>query len=512
MIETIKEFFTASPIIAWSIVSFLLAVSIIVLLWDHVKWWWLNTWMSFPVIGRIARLSKDLNRDATDETWFKSEKKLCRDYKKFIRIQDEDDFNEKIDYITKAGDNGRTPMPTWVWVLTALMVFVEAMGFSYVLAGYTIPGASESLQQTGALGIAFLVSVLLVAGTHFAGHEIYVSSKIKHARREWVEDGRKQKFMTGEIALARSQSSDDNQPGYTQLANRVGTQGNYLITTVTAVFVVLVALGATYVRGQVLEKSLHYEVTGDQRESSFSSSADGLDMSAKDADSFNLPEADLAQNQAAKDKAKLDEGNIDRHGGWGTFIVLAVIFVFLQLLGVLFGYRWGFAGKNSRAAFRDIGRGRYSTYADVREHFTEIADTAQAQLESLQQKLMERNAKIGTEGMHTKNTFWKFLEISREEQSRDRDNQRTHTDKKATDRKAEVTKQTKHEAYATPIALDEVIRQLDALQDKDAKKIYINNLSQSLQAEIYDYLKSRKEAEKTNAEHAQFNAKLDDVL
>ena len=41
----------------------------------------------------------------------------------------------------------------------------KALGFSYVLAGYTI--ASESLQQIGALAIAFVVSIILIGFTHF---------------------------------------------------------------------------------------------------------------------------------------------------------------------------------------------------------------------------------------------------------------------------------------------------------------------------------------------------------
>ena len=227
MLDIIKEFFTAFPALAWSIVSVMLALVVIVALWEKIKWWWLNTWMSFPVIGRISTLSKDINRDTMDKAWFNAEKALCRDYKKFIRIKDEHDFNEKIEYLTKAGDNGRKPMPSWIWLLTAGMVFIEAMGFSYVLAGYTLPGASENIQQTGAYGIAFLISVILVAFTHFAGHELHQSGAIKSARREWVEDGRHGKLSTGNMPLGKSQIIDDGQPAYTQLANRVGTQESY---------------------------------------------------------------------------------------------------------------------------------------------------------------------------------------------------------------------------------------------------------------------------------------------
>lgn len=517
MIDTIKEFFAASPVLAWSIVSVLIAMVAMVALWDKLKWWWLNTWVSFPLIGRLATLSKDLNRDTTDSAWFKAEKALCRDYKEFIRIQDEHDFNEKIEYLTKAGDNGRKPTPTWIWMLTVAMVFVEAMGFSYVLAGYTLPGASENLQQTGAYGIAFLISIILVAMTHFAGHELHQSTQIKHARREWAEEGRKNKFMTGTLPLAKPQSTDDGQPAYTQLANRVGTHENYKIAGLTVAFVLIVAVFATYVRGQVLEKTLHEEVVGKNAQMNIvgPSNSDGLNMAVKAAGNPVLPDADIAQNLAAKEKAVMDETNIDRHGGWGTFIVLAFVFVFLQILGVIFGYRWGFAGQNSADAYRAIGGGRYTTYADVREHYKKIADTAQAKLESLQQKLMDRNAQIGTDGMHTSKTFYDFMELSRQEDSRDHASQRQHTAQNKALRQAATAPNapaTGIHAAAVPLTVDEAIRQMESLQGKDAKKDYIHSLPQSLQVDVLNAIKLTRETEKANAARTQLDAELDELL
>lgn len=510
---------------AWSIVSVLLAMIVMAALWEKLKWWWLNTWVSFPLIGRITTLSKDLNRDTIDKAWFKAEKALCRDYKKFIRIQDEHDFNEKIEYLTKSGDNGRKPTPTWIWVLTVAMVFVEAMGFSYVLAGYTLPGASENMQQTGAYGIAFLISIILVALTHFAGHELHQSSHIKNARREWTEDGRKSKFTTGNLPLAKPQSTDDGQPAYTQLANRVGTHESYKIAWLTVVFVVVVAVFATYVRGQVLEKTLHEDVVGKsaQMNIAITANTDGLNMAVKNGGNPTLPDADVAQNQAAKDKVVMDETNIDRHGGWGTFIVLAFVFVFLQILGVIFGFRWGFAGQNSAAAYQAIGGGRYTTYADVREHYKEIADTAQAKLENLQQRLMARNADIGTDGMHTTKSFYDFMALSRQEEARDHASERQHTAQKAVLNQAPAAAPVA--PSAVPVAetpapavlptIDEAIRRLESLQDKDAKKDYIHSLPQLLQGDVLKAIKAAKEAkaaQKENGARAKLDAELDDLL
>jgi hypothetical protein len=517
MLDTIKELFALSPTLAWSIVSVLLALVVVVALWDKVSWWWLNTWMSFPVIGCINRLSKDLNRDSANNSWFKAEKALCRDYKKFVRLQSQADFNEKVDYLTKAGDNGRSPTPTWIFVLTAILIFIEAMGFSYVLAGYTIPGASETTQQYGALGIAFLISVVLFVFTHFAGHELYVSNKIKHARREWAEDGRKQKFTTDTIALAGNKNnSDDTQPNYTQMVNRVGTHENYMMTYVTIACVLIVAIGATYVRGQVLEKMLQQTVVSSQAEVGLSANSDGLDMSVKGSDSPALPEADMAQNQAAKDKAVQDEVSIDRHGGWGTFIILAFIFIFLQLLGVLFGYKWGFAGRDSKSAYKAIGNGRYTSYADVRERYSEVADAAQAKLENLQQKLMKRNADIGTEGMHTKNTFWGFMKMSRLEESDDQTNQDAHTKKQEEDKKPPAPQTPMQEQMDAPLTINQAMQQLNTLQDKEDKRAYIKSLPASMQEEVKSALSIAKAEEaktaQEQAKQAQFDAELDDLL
>jgi hypothetical protein len=519
----LKEFFVSSPVIAWSIVSVMIALCVMVLLWDKIAWWWHNTWYSFPLIGRIARLSTDLNQDSSNHQWFKAERTLCLDYKKFIRVVDEHDFQQKITYLTKAGDNGRHDTPGWIWILTFAMVFVEAMGFAYVLAGYTLPGASENLQQTGAYGIAFLISVILVALTHLSGHELYKSSRIARARKEWVENGRQGPFQSAVIPLAADQSKDDNLPSYTQLANRVGTHASYMITVATGVFVLLVAVGATFVRGEVLEKQLHQTVTG-QIKAIEAAPSDGLDMSK-----IALPEADKAQDQAADKKAIQDEVSIDRSGGWATFVILAFVFVFLQLLGVIFGFKWGFAGANSREAYRAIGRGRFATYGDVREHVASIADVAQAKLGTLQQRLMDRNAKHGNQGVHLTGNFYKFLDEERARQYASTEQNQVLVQQHAARMAAAsvpavatapavaqspgvaevppgVTVQTSLEA-----STEALVAKLDAIGDKEQKLAFIAQQPPSVQEAIKNFLRARKDAQAAAAQ-AKLASEIGDLL
>jgi hypothetical protein len=511
-----KAFIDTYPLLAWSVVSVLLAAVVIVALWEKVKWWWFNTWVSFPLLGRIATLSRDASADVSYPGWFSGERTLCQEYKNFVHIQDEHDFNEKVAYLTKAGDNGRTGTPGWIWLLTVTMVFVEALGFSYVLAGYTIPGASENLQQTGAYGIAFLISVILVAFTHFAGHELYKSGRIKNARREWVEDKRQAKLTTGTIPLARPQSADDDMPAYTQLCNRVGAHPTYLVSIATLVIVLLIAGAATYVRGQVLEKELSARVAQASVQITQRSRADGDAMDMGD-NKVRLPQADVASNDSADRKVVADEADIDRHGGWATFIVLAFVFVFLQLLGVIFGYRWGFAGQNSAQAFRDIGGGRYSSYAAVRERYRRIADTAQAKLAVLQQRIMMANGTGGTSGQHLSKSFRDFMQETRLIDEAERSNERRHAAAVAAQTAASVARAPAPVPAAAPqpaaaasgATCEQVLARLDALgEDKPAKLALLAMLPETLHQEVLAALKLQKAERERQARAAE----LEDLL
>lgn len=528
--QGIQDLFSAAPQIAWSIVGLLLALSVIALNWLKVKWWWHNTWYSFPIIGKIKRLSNDINKDPTDPTWFKAEKTLCRDYKSFILLKDEYDFNEKTTYLTKAGDIGRKTTPPLIWVLTVALVIVEAQGFTYVLAGYTVPGASENLQQTVSTGIALMLSTILVAFTHFAGQELYKSGKIKNARQEWVENGRKGKTTTGTVALAKPQSIDDAEPGYVQLMNRVGTKPTYYATWGTIIFVAVVAIFATYVRGQVLEKQLQQQITGQSGKTSShtNQTGDALNLSLNKADKVGLilPAADAAANRQAEQQAINDEVSIDRHGGWGTFIVLAFIFVFLQILGVFFGFRWGFAGHQSEAAYKAIGFGRYSSYADVRERYKEIADIAQAKMENLQQEMMLKNAIFGNDGQEAKQTFYAFMDAERTREAVDRQIERERYDKENAPRTEKSATQnnsfsgnSENRSAPTPItppaanslSLSDILKQLQILGDnKEAKRSFINTLPVAMQADVKQALKAQKEESIRLAK--QRDSELDDLL
>lgn len=512
-----NELIHEMPYVAWSLVSVMVALAIIASKWEQVKWWWHNTSYSVPFIGKIARLSRDTRRDASNNNWFKSEKTLCDDYNKFLRVQSEYDFMENITYLNLAGDNGRTPTPFLIWILTFSLVIVEALGFSYVLAGFTLPGASENLQELGALGIAFLISVILVVLTHATGRELYVSGKIREAKADSEEDVLVGQISTQAVPLAAPQSIDEGHPLYARLTNRVGRNPRNIMGFVAIFFVLIVAVGATFVRGQVLEKQIQEQITGkttNSPETKITINQDGLNFSSS-SKSFNLPLADSQENKNADKKAAIDEASIDRQGGWGTFIVLAFVFIFLQIIGVYFGFNWGFAGKEGSKAY--AATGGYSRYDDVLQRYDEISDVAQSKLSDLQQKITKRSAMGSNVGSSSKLTFKSYMQIRREHKEEERLAQQQSSDRMAIAQKNRKTNYglapsiSSEDRVNVENSPDYQMVEIDKMQDKEARKAYILNLAEPIKSNVIAELKRRKEDEETRKNMKQ-NEELDDLL
>ncbi len=112
-----------------------------------------------------------------------------------------------------------------MWIVVFALVILEALGFAYVLAGFTIPGASESLQQYGAFGIALIISIILVGFTHWTGHEVYKNSILKKIRTYYSNDRREEKKNLEPDSKVKLENNniDDEEKNYLQLLNRVST-------------------------------------------------------------------------------------------------------------------------------------------------------------------------------------------------------------------------------------------------------------------------------------------------
>lgn len=371
-----------------AVIATIVLILLIIKFWDNIKFWWLCTCTSFPLMGTIARSYKQTSLD--NSGWFASENVICSKfysfYAKYMNA-DEKFFKDCQSYLENAQENGRKEFPALMWIVIFLLVVAEAMGFAYVLAGYTIPGASESLQQKGAVAIAFVISIILVGFTHLTGGEIYKNSLVTKARKWYNSDREKSEndnLVPDSGVMLSDNDKDNNKPEWKKLINRLNTNADvtpkWYITIITAILIVLIAVGATYVRGQVLEKQLNQEI------SNISTNV------------YESAPAELGQIQANADKkALIEQQEADKKGGWATFIILAVLFVFIQILGILFGKIWGFAGKESAKAYRftkdyDTADAFVEAYEKKKEAIITKAD---AKLKVLRSKMSDYISKVG---------------------------------------------------------------------------------------------------------------------
>lgn len=410
----------------------IIVLAFIITHWQEVKFWWLNFKYNFPIIGTIARLSKDIEGFDENHKWFYSEERLCRDYYNFYEKVDKgsESFDEAKAYLHSVGELGRKPTPTFIWIMIFVLVIVEAFGFAYVLAGFTIPGASEATQEKGAVGVAAMLAILLVWLTHMTGQELHKNTLIKKIRRWYKNDnagGSNWRDLKPDENLITIDNTfdDEKSPNYIRMLNRIDVNDKvkttYTKTMLTLLFIGVVAVGATYIRGQVLEQEIasSHEAAMDIFNSDASPFGD-LDAGSDDdigalfgdketagaEDDLASLFGDDAKEASAKPAAQNGESiedSTNRKGGWATFIILGLMFVFIQILGIFFGMHWDFAGRESKEAYACLKgfstkKAFLSYYEKVKTH---IARVAQRKLQKLQHKMNIINDNTGTDAETT---------------------------------------------------------------------------------------------------------------
>jgi len=430
----------------------MIVLAFVITHWREVKFWWLNLTYNIPLLGKISRLSKDIEGFDENHKWFYSEERLCRDYYNFYEKVDKDSesFDESKAYLHSVGELGRKPTPTFIWIMIFALVVIEAFGFAYVLAGFTIPGASEATQQKGAIGVAMMLAILLVWLTHMTGQELHKNTLIKKIRRWYKNDnagGTNWRDLKPDENLITIDNTfdDEKSPNYIRMLNRLDANDkvktSYLKTILTLLFIGAVAIGATYIRNQVLKQEIASShesamnifnddaspfgaadsASDDDMKSLFGdTAADGAeeDLSSLFGDAAKTETASTSSKSSATGESIEDETN--RKGGEATFLILALMFVFIQILGIFFGMHWDFAGRESKEAHEAL-RG-FSTKKSFLAYYenakTYIARTAQKQLQKLQHKMNIINDNTGTDAEtsallrnNKDRTFKKYLEF-----------------------------------------------------------------------------------------------------
>ena len=379
------EFITAYKDLLTIIALLLITAVIIYKYWSKIEFFWLNVTYSFPFFGKLASLKKNHIVDDKELGIFNSEKQLCNDY--IIHYnrysKNASDYTKAQNYLDLLEEKQRKPMTTIVWIFIIGLVVVEALGFAYVLSGYAVPGASEAVKQYGAYGIGALISVILVYLTHQTGHILYKNSVLAKIRSLQAKAPDPERTHEDGIGL-ENHYDDEDEPKFIRYKNRVPSNAtlkpSLVVPFITAIFIILVAIGSTYVRGEVMAQEMIEE------------RADTAQSATTTTDVWGDTPSELQATEASVDKQVADESQDHfEKGAWAAFVVLAVIFVFLQIFGILLGYNRGFAGEDSEVAYETIegfsSVSEFEHYHEQRKHI--VSKVAQSKLQKLQQGIKE---------------------------------------------------------------------------------------------------------------------------
>lgn len=325
-----------------------------------------------PLVGKLASLSRDHSK-SQKTGWLIAEETLCSDYKKHVSFISEREFLQRTEYLRKAGDTGRKPLSALLMLMLGFLIAAEALGFSFLLSTSMAQEGSANLHTVMTFAITSVIAVVFALIMHAAGHQLHRAALIGPAERARQADGSTLELK--DIDLAKDQSIDDPRPECDQLLSRVGRNKSYSAVVAAVILIVAVAGGSTYMRIQHLNSTLIQEAVN--------GSDSGGNPFAQDK--VAVPDEAKAPEQEALQRAKAESAGAAKGEGYAAFVVLGVIFVFTQFVGVMFGMKYGFAGRQGKEAYAlTLGAGTYDEYVRA---FAPRVHKAEARLRNLQQRI-----------------------------------------------------------------------------------------------------------------------------
>lgn len=475
---------------------------------ERVRFWWMDFWYTLPFIGKIKQLAKDPTRSA-DGRWMNAERHLCGDYNKYIHFIGEPVFRNHIEFLRRANDLGRSPTPLWAIVLLGILVIAEGLGFSYLLGGMIAADGSANVRSLLMYAIVTVICIVTVWITHAAGHQYFRTSLLRACFKRFKESGGHGRFFSGKVVLSDDQTKDDGEPDHTQCANRVcenpADQGSYGIMIVAAIFIAAIAIGSTWMRWENLRKDMIEQTAATQH----AEATGGNPFAA--GGRLALPEEVTQPQKVADAKALEEAAAATKSGSLAGFLMLAFIFVVTQFVGISVGFKYGFASKQSKEAYRET-RG-FQTYDAYLAYYQRYIDLATARLHHLQQQMEE----VAHEKLNLEKTFRDFIVENARESAKLRHNvnQTVGATFGATATPAAATASIVVPAEPGHGAIAIQLAKLDKLADKAAKKEHLKALQavdETLHADVLNALRARKEEDDRRRQQAEESEKALDSL
>lgn len=411
ILDTLLQAIATYRYIFWPLFGLMALTIITIKWWEQVRYFFLNLTCSLPLVGHITRLSgsHESRRMGTGGlVWHPAEEALCGKFYQHHSIsnRDADFYLRCVNYLNKVDERGRKPTSIVLWLCSIALVILEAFIFALVLSPFIANNISANQAELSAIVVSVLIGVILVPATHLMGTQLHKNtllSKIRYWHKEAKLEHQAEALVKDNRVSLENSRVDDNAPGYLQMLNRVrhgiGAKPEYVQTIVTLLLIVTFAVGAYFIRAATINAAETQAVNG----TPFSQTS----AAATSASPFELPQQAVDDNQQADKQAAKEVSDNRVFASKLTFIILSVIFIGVQIIGILIGYYRSLVGIESKLAAKYIGNFSSSEefaawYAMRRER---VERDAQDKLASLQNRMAMKRASSASVAQNEVRTF-----------------------------------------------------------------------------------------------------------
>jgi len=341
--------------------------------------------MNFPIrlwgpIGKFRKLKKDTtNLNERNQKWrfgmSPQEVVLSSAYKdKIGELPNEEEFNNRLEYLETTGQGSVRPMSLWLWGLMFVLTMGEAAGTGALLSEYVSTNVTSNEVANFTWAIAIVLALVLLGLTHMAGTTFFERKTFKDILGSTDSEAKPKGYVDGkdDVLYHSNQFVDRGRPQpvrfYARLEKKKA-RGSLVWTILAVIFLGIIMAAVFGGRMYGIAKQNTLEVTqiakhgvngADDGGSNPFANMDGGSGGAQ----APLP-PDVAKAQADSRKHLANEIGSDNLGqGLMAAILLAVFYVIVQLVG------FGLAMKH---AFFQHGKDAYNDTRGCRS-YSELMD------------------------------------------------------------------------------------------------------------------------------------------
>ncbi len=405
-----------------TVISLIALLGLVFLIWSKYTRSLLGKdfWVVMPFAGKMASWKNmtegtgDYKQEVPHDAGYvartlsvPAEVELFNYYEDGLEKTTRESFINAREYLKISGQNGRRPMSPLLWAILGVLTVAEALGTGLLLAPLLSADITPTLAMLAGTAIALVIAIVAVRFTHAAGEDMFANTLLSKVRNSFKQnkgfrrsDGSKYGDFVKAVGPEDDQTMDVDLEPAARLGARIGATSmssmhpRRMNIVLAIVFIVLFAVGTTAYRHYMFDRELDRAASAPAAPTE-GNSQDFQNMFAQGGNATPaLPDAvaDAAKKstQHANEAVDLDSSMANNAG----IMILALIYVFTQLLGLLTGYKYSFFNEDGEKAYRKtLGQLGYDDF--LRVAVRPVAQRAQMRLGQLRAKLSSANPGYG---------------------------------------------------------------------------------------------------------------------